>query len=175
MSRSKNLTKDILDYGKLIDEAMHFLVRRALKIVQDQGLDGDHHFFITFDTQHSGVAMSDDLLKRYPEEMTIVLQHQFWDLEVEEAQFSIVLSFDNVKQNLTIPFDALISFADPSVKFGLQFSQKSEKPVKKQVAASPSKKPSSKKVLDNASAGDGKGNVVTLDAFRRKDSPKKDK
>jgi uncharacterized protein len=171
---SEILSKDTLDYGKLIDEAMHYLVRRALKIVQEEGLAGDHHFFITFDSQHPDVAMSDELRKRYPEEMTIVLQHQFWDLEVDEKQFSLVLSFDNIKNNLTIPFDSLISFADPSVKFGLQFSQESDKPAKKAPAG---KKAPTKKGLSSGTTppSDGKGNVVTLDAFRKKDAPKKDK
>jgi uncharacterized protein len=122
------------------------------------------------------VMLSDELRFRYPEEMTIVMQHQFWDLEVEDDRFSIVLSFDNVKQNLTIPFNALVSFADPSVKFGLQFhhdiyhaspSGKTPSTIARNLerdalvggVASP---------INPAQQADGGSNVVTLDAFRNK-------
>lgn len=115
------MTTDFLDYGKMIDEAMHYVVRKSLTLVEKHGLPEDHHFYITFDTCHPGVMISKELKARYPEEMTIVVQHQFWDLEITDKNFSIVLSFNNVKQSLTVPYDALISFADPSVKFGLQF------------------------------------------------------
>lgn len=155
--------KDFLDYGKLIDEAMRYVVRKALRLVAQHGLPGEHHFFITFETQFPGVMISEELLKKYPEEMTIVLQHQYWNLEVEEERFSVVLSFDNVKQNLTIPFEALVSFADPSVKFGMQFHQDmlmEEEPYANQ----PSKNPKQKK-LENIKDG---SNVVTLDSFRKK-------
>ena len=113
--------KGIIDYGELIDRAMHIIVREVLRRVQKTGLPGDHHFYITFLTHYPGVMISDTLREKYPDEMTIVIQHQFWDLEVEEDRFSIVLSFNNVQENLTIPFNALTGFADPSVKFGLQF------------------------------------------------------
>ncbi len=153
-----------LDYAHLIDRAMHFVVREALRDVQRQGLFNDHHFFISFDTQYPGVMLSDDLKERFPEEMTIVIQHQFWDLEVEEERFCITLSFNNVKHNLTVPFDALISFADPSVKFGLQFSQAhdlldDEEAMLLDDLEEENPKPSKK--------SDG-SNVVTLDAFRKK-------
>ncbi len=176
------MAEDFLDYGKLIDEAMHRVVKRALALVQERGLPLEHHFFITFRTDYPGVMLSDELRFRYPEEMTIVMQHQFWDLEVEEDRFSIVLSFDNVKQNLTIPFSALVSFADPSMKFGLQFhaapldgAQKPSTVTQKrnltkdplqtqgnQQAGKPGKG-------DTGSEGDSGGNnVVTLDSFRKK-------
>lgn len=161
------MTKDYLDYSRLVDEAMHYVVRQALKLAQKYGLTNNHHFFITFQTNYAGVMMSDELKTRYPEEMTIVLQHQFWNLEVEENHFSVVLSFDGVKQNLTIPFDALVSFADPSVKFGLQFHREPTKvqtPSDAEVPLATSESISSE---NNQSAPSG-SNVIKLDNFRKK-------
>lgn len=154
---------DYLDYGKLIDDAMHYVVRRSLEHVVEKGLPGDHHFFITFDTHHPGVMISEELMARYPEEMTIVIQHQFWDLEVNERGFSLVLSFDNVKQNLTIPFEALISFADPSVKFGLQFHHEPIDDEDELLLDTPVEKGKGGK-----KKGKNSNNVVTLDTFRKK-------
>ncbi len=119
---NNNIENDSLDYAKLIDDAMHHVVKSVLEEINTNGLPGDHHFFITFKTEASGVMMSDELKAKYPEEMTIVIQHQFYDLEITDDYFSVVLSFDHVKQNLTVPFSALLSFVDPSVKFGLQFN-----------------------------------------------------
>lgn len=160
--------KDYLDYGKFIDEAMRYVVRRSLRLAAQHGLPGEHHFFITFETQFPGVMISDELMKKYPEEMTIVLQHQFWNLEVEEERFSIVLSFDNVKQNLTIPFEALISFADPSVKFGLQFHSEpfEDEPSHANQSKNNGRK-SNSKAADEPKITDG-SNVITLDSFRKK-------
>lgn len=112
---------DFIDYGQLIDDAMHVIVKKALERVVKDGLPGKHHFFISFLTTYPGVSISDALKKKYPEEMTIVLQHQFEGLDVTDIGFSVTLSFDNVKERITIPFDSLAAFADPSVKFGLQF------------------------------------------------------
>jgi hypothetical protein len=151
-----------IDYAKLIDEAMHFVVKKVLSGVIKNGLPSDHHFFITFKTNAPGVMISDELKKKYPEEMTIVIQHQFYDLEVEENRFSIVLSFDHVKQNLTIPFDSLTSFVDPSVRFGLQFNAayvENEADELENEAISKNYK---------EDAGKGGSNVVTLDSFRKK-------
>lgn len=117
------MSNDFIDYGKLIDEAMHIIVRNALQRVSKEGLPGKHHFFISFLTTYPGVVLSDALRKKYPNEMTIVLQHQFENLKVTDKRFDVVLSFDNVKENIGAPFDALLAFADPSVKFGLQFRQ----------------------------------------------------
>lgn len=156
------MTEDYLDYGRLIDEAMHDVVKRSIAIVMDHGLPLDHHFFITFRTDFPGVMISDDLRDRYPDEMTIVIQHQYWDLEVEEEKFSIVLSFDNVKQSLTIPFDALVSFADPSVKFGLQFALE---PL--ETLDEPSRRVLPDETLPEQREGSN-NNVVSLDSFRKK-------
>lgn len=110
-----------IDYPSLIDEAMRGVVRRVLAMVAKEGLPGKHHFFVSFATDFPGVRISPQLRERYPDEMTIVLQHQYWDLKVLEDQFSIMLSFNNIPEKLVVPYAALTAFADPSIKFGLQF------------------------------------------------------
>ncbi len=164
--------KEVIDYGILIDGAMQQIVRKALLIAEKQGLPGEHHFYITFDTDFAGVMIPDTLLKRYPEEMTIVMQHQYWDLEVEEDRFSIVLSFDNVRHSLTVPFAALTAFADPSVKFGLQFRHagmiQKNKAEKISEPKDEGKKPTKKTKAKEATLTP-KDNVVSLDSFRKKD------
>jgi len=112
---------DHIDYPALIDQAMRSVVRTAMRQIESTGLPGEHHFFVSFLTNFPGVEISDALKQRYPEEMTIVIQHQFWDLLVEDERFMITLSFSNVPEKLVIPFAALSAFADPSIKFGLQF------------------------------------------------------
>lgn len=112
---------DRIDYPSLIDEAMRGVVRRVLGMVAKEGLPDKHHFFVSFSTDFPGVRISPQLRERYPDEMTIVLQHQYWDLKVLEDQFSIMLSFNNIPEKLVVPYAALTAFADPSIKFGLQF------------------------------------------------------
>lgn len=114
------MTEDIL-YPILIDQAMRGVVRDVLKRVQADGLPGEHHFYISYNTNYPGVKISEQLKERYPQEITIVMQHQFWDFKVDEEKFQVTLSFGGVPEKLTIPFAALTAFADPSVKFGLQF------------------------------------------------------
>jgi len=140
-----------------------------------KGLPGDHHFFISFDTHADGVRISDRLRAQYPEEMTIILQHQFWDLVVEDDRFAITLSFGGRHERLTIPFSALTAFADPSVKFGLQFEANEDELQAKPPALKATKQIESPGVGGNGgdNAGDGgderKGaDVVALDAFRKK-------
>ena len=115
------MAKDWLRYDRLVEDALRSVVRRALLEVAASGLPGDHHFYLTFHTQDPGVSLSPALRGQYPKEMTIVLQHQFWGLEVTEDNFTVKLSFGGVRETLVIPFQAVVSFADPSVKFGLQF------------------------------------------------------
>lgn len=105
----------------MVEDALRGVLRQALEITQAQGLPGAHHFYITFDTKHQGVRMANSLRAMHPSEMTIVLQHQYWDLNVEEESFDITLSFSGVSQPLHIPFAAVTAFADPHAKFGLQF------------------------------------------------------
>ncbi len=110
-----------LSYEKMVEDALRGVLRQALKITEAQGLPGSHHFYITFDTTHPGVKIADTLKTQHPNEMTIVLQHQFWDLKVSQESFEISLSFSGVTQRLFIPFAAVTAFADPHAKFGLQF------------------------------------------------------
>ncbi len=110
-----------IDYGNLMHKAMRGLIQTVLNDVAANGLPGDHHFFITFDTKVEGVEMADWLRARYPGEMTVVMQHWFDDLKVTDEGFSITLNFGNNPERMTIPFDAMRTFVDPSVEFGLRF------------------------------------------------------
>ena len=110
-----------IDYGNLMHRAMRGLIQSVLNDVAEHGLPGAHHFFITFDTRHPGVILADWLRERYPTEMTIVIQHWFENLTVTDEGFSITLNFGNNPEPMVIPFDALRTFVDPSVEFGLRF------------------------------------------------------
>ena len=112
---------DTLDNGSLMHRAMRGLIFNVLEQVRDHGLPGNHHFFITFDTTHPDVQLADWLKDRYPEEMTVVIQHWFDNLEVREDGFSITLNFGDQPEPIQIPFDAIQTFVDPSVEFGLRF------------------------------------------------------
>ncbi len=113
--------KDHIRYDVLTRDAMRGVLRRVLEDAARQGLPGDHHFYITFLTQAGGVKLSPRLLAQYPNEMTIILQHQFWDLVVTEDHFEVGLSFGSVPEKLVVPFAAIKAFLDPSVQFGLSF------------------------------------------------------
>jgi hypothetical protein len=115
------MAEDLIRYDILAQDALRGVVRKVLSEVARTGLPGEHHFFVTFATRAPGVRVSSRLLAQYPEEMTIVLQHQFWDLNVTEHAFEVGLSFNNIPERLLVPFTAIKAFADPSVQFGLQF------------------------------------------------------
>jgi uncharacterized protein len=115
-----------IDYGNLMHRAMRGLIQTVLSDVAKTGLPGAHHFFITFDTRHPGVEIADWLRERYPSEMTIVIQHWFENLEVTDKGFSITLNFGNNPEPMVVPFDALRTFVDPSVEFGLRFETQEE-------------------------------------------------
>lgn len=114
------MTKSI-DYGTLMHRAMRGLIQDVLAQVEVTGLPGEHHFFITFDTRQPGVELAQWLRDRYPEEMTVVMQHWYEDLEVDDAGFGITLNFGDSPERLYVPFDAIRTFVDPSVEFGLRF------------------------------------------------------
>lgn len=175
------MTQETIDYPGLIDSAMRNVVREALIHVDKFGLPGEHHFFISFQTNYPGVSISPQLKARYPEEITIVVQHQFWDLKIEKERFSIMLSFSNIPEKLVVPFDALTAFADPSIKFGLQFHGKrattsandSEEPVScPATGRTGAEKPPMASFEEEApsetsdAANDEK--VVSLEAFRKR-------
>lgn len=164
---------DHIRYDVLARDAMRGVLRRVLTDAAKQGLPGDHHFYITFLTQAEGVKLSDRLMAQYPEEMTIILQHQFWDLTVTEDRFEVGLSFGGVPERLVIPFGAIKSFLDPSVQFGLQFdtAETAAKP-KDAPATAVAPAPAASETASADGDGDKKpaegAEVVRLDRFRKK-------
>ena len=160
------MADDELFYDHMVDEALRGVMVKALRHAERHGLSGEHHFYITFRTDHPRAVVSADLKARYPEEITIVLQHQYWDLKVEETGFSVGLSFNQTPQILVVPYGAVTAFVDPSVKFGLQFRPQTEDEapsVPEPVAAIPPAE-------DDAGAAPAADpdNVVALDLFRKK-------
>ena len=143
----------------MVEAALRGVVREALARAAAKGLPGAHHFYITFRTRFPGVALPDYLGQQYPDEMTVVLEHQFWDLDVSEACFSVTLSFQNKPERLVIPFDAITAFADPAVKFGLQFQETPD-----DLGTAPAEQAPAKA----ETAAEKPGEVVALDAFRKK-------
>lgn len=126
---------DLIRYDLLAQDALRGVVKKVLTDVAAKGLPGDHHFFIEFDTQAEGVKISSRMREKYPEAMTIVLQHQFWDLIVQDDRFDVGLSFSGVPERLSVPFAAIKGFFDPSVQFGLQFELATEPKVLEKDAA----------------------------------------
>ena len=166
------MSGDHIDYNRLIHHALLNVVRELLNDAAQNGLRGDHHFYLAFNTTHPGVLIPDYIRAQHPEEMTIVLQNQFWDLMVDETSFSVKLSFNSKPEELVIPFDALVGFLDPSVQFALQF--KDEEPQTDAAPATntpePSRAPTGKSPsdADTAQETEEQGeNVVALDAFRK--------
>ena len=170
---------DHIRYDLLTQQALRGVVRGVLADAARKGLPGEHHFYISFDTTADGVRMSERLKAQYPEQMTIILQHQFWDLAVSETAFEVGLSFGGIPEKLTVPFEAIKGFFDPSVQFGLQFEEAGE--VTEQegdtapVAAAPGK--TTPAPVPPAPAAtptpapdkpDGGAEVVSLDRFRKK-------
>ena len=114
------MQKDLIGYELLGKEATISVIRSALMKVSNEGFPGDHHFYITFFTSQKNIVISDELLKRFPTEMTIVLQHQFFSLEVKSDKFAVVLHFNNIAEKITIPFVAIKTFVDPAVNFKIE-------------------------------------------------------
>jgi hypothetical protein len=173
---------DHIRYDVLARDALRGVLHRVLSDAAAHGLPGDHHFFITFLSKAEGVKLSPRLLAQYPEEMTIILQHQFWDLVVSEDRFEVGLSFGGVPERLVVPFNAIKSFFDPSVQFGLQFEPSeaaAEAPASKvptapapSALAVPPAAPTAAEITaaeteEPAKPGDG-AEVVRLDRFRKK-------
>lgn len=190
------MSEDIIRYDILVQNALRGVIQRALKEVQKTGLPGNHHFFITFVTTAPGVRVSNRIREQYPEQMTIVLQHQYWDLEVTDHGFSVGLSFSDVPETLSIPYSAVRGFYDPSVNFELEFDVASAEdetapadaqvhtlaasdakttPEKADEQSNASKKKKASMGLpapagddnDDDDGGDG-ADVVSLDSFRKK-------
>jgi hypothetical protein len=182
------MADDDLRYDRMVEDAKRSVVCKALTHVAERGLPGEHHLYITFRTDHPDVVMPDQLRARYPSEMTIVLQHQFWGLEVGPDAFGVTLSFSNVPERLTVPFESVAAFADPSVRFVLQFEtgagaqrSRDEDLIALGEAVSSEAEAANLKPLkerldsssDSGAAGDRPGDdpdkVVPLDAFRKVD------
>ena len=153
---------DEMNYEALAQDALRGVIRAALeRAASPGGIPGEHHFYITFKTRGVGVSVPPDVLAKYPDEMTIVLQHQYWDLAVEHDLFSVMLKFGGMPKVLTVPYTAVTRFYDPSVQFLLQFE--APDPVPEPVAELPApKRP------DPAPVGDDGPKVVSLDQFRKK-------
>ncbi|WP_315923797.1 SspB family protein [Mesorhizobium sp. SP-1A] len=176
------MADDHIRYDILAQEALRGVMRKVLAEVARTGLPGNHHFFITFLTTAPGVRISSRLRERYPEQMTIVIQFQYWDLKVSETGFEIGLSFSDIPEKLEIPFSAVRGFYDPSVNFELEFDVRTDQPAEEDkqepapqpVAVEPQKPASRKKAAEaekaaSEAAASGKGaDVVSLDAFRKK-------
>jgi uncharacterized protein len=181
-----DMSQDLIRYDILLQEAMRGVVRKVMGEVARTGLPGNHHFFITFVTGAPGVRISSRLREKYPEQMTIVVQHQYWDLEVSDSHFEIGLSFGDVPERLSIPFLAVRGFYDPSVSFELEIDDKLE-PEAKQAETAPTpllapdkakaklesvkaKSESKKPAADAEEGGEAKpiADVVSLDSFRKK-------
>ena len=174
--------KKILNYDLLVDQALKTVVIKVLKELSVNKNLGDHHFFITFDTKHKSVEIPENFLKEHPENMTIVLQHQFWDLKVNNDSFSVTLSFNGNNKNLKIGFDAITQFSDPSTDFALQFASFNSKkdtiqPNKNEElgAGSQSKIQSEDlrdadidKVKKEKSKSKKAGEIISLDNFRKR-------
>ncbi len=179
------MAEDLIRYDILAQEALRGVMRKVLMEVARTGLPGNHHFFITFLTGAPGVRVSTRLRERYPEQMTIVLQFQYWDLKVSDTGFEVGLSFSDIPERLEIPYSAVRGFYDPSVNFELEFDVKAEPaaaPVVEPAAPEAAKLPSAPKkaeprrkqpaqpAVEETASADAKGGaeVVSLDAFRKK-------
>ncbi|KPF73490.1 hypothetical protein IP88_09185 [alpha proteobacterium AAP81b] len=155
---SETPADSLIPYDEIVQDALRTVVRRVLlRIDAEGGLPGAHHFYIAFRTRAPGVDIPRHLLERYPDEMTIVIQHRYWDLKIEEGFFEIGLSFNQVPAKLVVPFDAVTGFVDPAVNFALQFAPKEGDAI---AAAEPEPEPPPPQ--------DPGSNVVTLDRFRKK-------
>ncbi|MBL4665789.1 MAG: hypothetical protein JKY04_00325 [Sneathiella sp.] len=156
-----------INYNQLVEHALLNVVRDSIKHAVKHGLSGEQHFYVTFKTHHPNVSIPAHLKERYKDEMTIVLQHQYWDLIVEDDFFSLGLSFNHRRETLVIPFDAISAFADPSVQFGLQFNIESAEDFTSDKDADQS---TSEEITDEDKPAAKKehkaGEVIALDAFR---------
>jgi hypothetical protein len=176
---------DRFHYDALVDDALRSVVRRVLRQVADKGLPGSHHFYISFRSTDPGVRLPDYLRAKYPEEMTIVLQHQYWDLVINDEFFEVTVSFNKQQERIKVPFVALSAFVDPSVRFGLQFDRKDKAGTAEKVEVGANQPPSSlpapekrpslgappaaeAKPEADAKPEDPASKVVKLDSFRKK-------
>ena len=159
--------EEVFRYDKMVEKALRGVVKQALQEVVKEGIVDDHHFYITFFTDHAGVKIPTYLKERYPGEMTIVLQHQCYDLEVNDEKFSVMLSFNNVPERLVIPLSAITIFADPSVNFALQFQPLADDEEDDEIHFE-----AEELGADKSDKEKKKGEVISLDSFRKKGKDK---
>ncbi len=119
---SEEITDSLIPYDDIVQEVLRAVVGRVLRNIEQDGLPGEHHFYITFKTKAAGVSIPDALIERFPDEMTIVLQHKYWDLKIGDEHFEVGLSFNQIPSHLVIPYSAITAFVDPAVNFALQFT-----------------------------------------------------
>jgi len=169
------MAKDFIGYQALTDSALRGVVRDALRRIEKSGLIGAHHFYLTFKTHADGVDIPDFLKEQYPDEMTIIIQHQYWALKVKEDYFEVTLTFKKLPAPLHIPFNALTAFFDPGVQFGLQFRSEGEaQKTSPAPVAVPNNPPEDQDQTPEpvaakpAPVGEKPGEVVSLDSFRKK-------
>ncbi len=162
------MPEDLMRYDQLAQNALRGVVRDALRKVVKSGLPGDHHFYIQFNTKFPGVSIGERLSARYPREMTVVLQHQFYNLDVNDERFQVELTFDNIPEKLVIPFAAVKGFLDPAVQFGLQFEvvQVDDAAVIQELPETNPAVPEEKSAKTDNNSDEPK--VVSLDSFRKK-------
>ena len=168
------MAKDFIGYQALTDAALRGVVREALRRIEKSGLIGAHHFYLTFKTHADGVDIPDFLREQYPDEMTIIIQHQYWALKVKEDYFEVTLTFKKLPAPLHIPFNALTAFFDPGVQFGLQFRSEGDNatktgpgPVMVPAPEAPAPEPKAETAAAEKPAPQA-GEVVSLDSFRKK-------
>tara|TARA_B100001559_G_scaffold254000_1_gene217906 strand:+ start:264 stop:749 length:486 start_codon:yes stop_codon:yes gene_type:complete len=156
--------KKLIDYEQFVDKSLRGVIKLVLNHILNTGLQGDHHLYITFLTQDEGVMIPEYLINEYPNEITIVIQHQFWNLEVTEEFFSISLSFNNNTENIKVPYKSITSFADPSVNFGLQF----KKELAENIVVEKEIKDGENAIDNNAkSKTDSSDNVISFNDFHK--------
>lgn len=159
---------DYIGYETLTQAAMRGVVREALRLAaKGSAPPGDHHFYVTFRTKAPGVNIPDHLIEQFPDEMTIVVQHQYWDLEVHEGHFEIVLKFNRVPQHLSIPYVAMTRFVDPAVNFGVSFEKAAAGDDTNVVAPALEQSDADPQTSEDTAETEG-DTVISLDAFRRK-------
>jgi len=154
---------DTINYAQMMQKAMQSLMIDVLEKISKNGLPGNHHYFISFDTKFEGVVVADWIKERYPEEMTIVIQHWFDNLEVNADNFSITLNFGDNPENLTIPWNSISTFVDPSVEFGLRFEDEANEDID-----AVEEIPESKMVIIEDDDENNVAEIVSLDSFRKK-------
>lgn len=156
------IDKKTIDYDRIVENTLKLVVKKSLQFVHENGLPGNHHFYISFDSKYKGVKVPSELEAGEDNEIKIILQHQFWNLTIDDHKFSVILSFNGKKKNISIPFNSITSFSDPSVGFSLQFKKEfiTENTIKD--------KTTSTNKLSERNNQKFKAEIFSLDAFRSK-------